>query len=376
MKVAVVIPKYGSVGGAEGFAFELVERLAARQEIDLHVFSNRCHPGAAPVTYHHVPILPFPRFMRQISFAWGARRLINHHNVDVIHSHDRIFRMDVCSMHGIPHRTWITETRKKRMTLFDRAMVWVEKKGLTSPPVPLILPVSHLVKRELLREYDILESRIQVIHPGVALERFSRLDQGACRREVRERHGLSADDVVALFVGMNFEIKRLSLTIKALGATVGRAQQGDRLKLLVVGQGNETRYRAEATHLGIGNRVIFAGVRENIEPYYLAGDFFVMPSVFDTFGMAVLEAMAAALPVIITEKVGARDLIKDGDEGFVLCADPSYRELSEKMACLLRQEKRLKMAKHARIVALEHGWETVTNRMFGLYRSEKVNHHH
>jgi len=368
MRVAVVIPKYGSVGGAEGFAFELVERLADRKGIEMHVFSNQCHPGKAPVTYHHVPILRFPRFLRQISFAWAANRLINPYHFDIIHTHDRIFRMDLYSMHGIPHQTWIEEARQKRMTLFDRAMVGVEKKGLSSASCPLVLPVSHLVKDELLRRYDIPPSQIKVVHPGVAGERFSRLERTACRREVRQRYGLSEDDVVGLFVGMNFEIKRLGLVMKALAMSVTQSDQASSFKLLVVGKGDEWRYRTQANRLGIGDRVIFAGVRESVEPYYLASDFFVMPSVFDTFGMAVLEAMAAGLPVIISQKVGAKDLVKDGKEGFILPADPSPRELSEKMRCLLKSTARLEMGDRARIRARQHDWERVSNQMEALYR--------
>lgn len=368
MKIAVIIPKYGSVGGAEGFAFELVERLAVRRGIEVHLFAHRCHPGPAPVTYHRVPVLPFPRFMRQISFAWWVNRFVQARHFDVIHSHDRIFHMHLYSMHGIPHQTWIREVRGKRRSLFDRSMAWVEKKGLSGPPWPRVLPVSTLVKHELLRQYNIPESQIEVIHPGVALERFSNVDRAACRREVRTRHGLQDADVVMLFVGMNFEIKRLGLTVKAMAHAVDQGDQGRRLKLLVVGRGEERIYQREARRLGMGDRLIFAGVRETVEPYYLASDFFVMPSVFDTFGMAVLEAMAAGLPVIITRKVGARDLVEDGETGFILPDPPSVEDLGEKMVCLSHAENRSKMGGRARKIARQHDWVSVADRMEEVYR--------
>ncbi|MFO7985884.1 MAG: glycosyltransferase family 4 protein [Desulfatiglandaceae bacterium] len=368
MKIAVVIPKYGLMGGAEGFAFELVERLAGRRGLKVHVFANRWRSGPAPVIYHRVPILPFPRFLRQISFAWFVHRFVRAQHFDVIHSHDRIFHMHVCTLHGIPHQTWIREVRQKRMSLFDRTVAWVERKGLTGPPGPLILPVSTLVKQELLRTYDIPESRIEVIHPGVAVERFDDAARTACRREVRTRHGLQETDVVMLFVGMNFEIKRLGLIIKAMAHAVDQGDQGKQLKLLVVGRGDEGPYRTEARRLRMADRLIFAGIRETVEPYYLASDFFVMPSVFDTFGMAVLEAMTAGLPVIITRKVGARDLVEDGQEGFVLPDPPSPRELGEKMRFLTRAENRLTMGTRARMTAGQHDWSKVADRVEGVYR--------
>ena len=214
MKIAVVIPKYGLVGGAEGFAYELTERLAGRSGFEIHVFANQWRAGNSPVRFHKVPICVFPRFMRPISFAYFAGRGIGRENFDLVHSHDRIFRMDLFSMHGIPHTTWIKEVRNKRLSLFDRSAGWVEGKGVKRAGTPLIMPVSNLVKAELLRLYEIPEQRIRVIHPGVSTARFSSLQRESCRREIRRRHSLGQDDVVILFVGMNFRIKRLGLVME------------------------------------------------------------------------------------------------------------------------------------------------------------------
>ncbi|MFW6099541.1 MAG: glycosyltransferase family 4 protein, partial [Thermodesulfobacteriota bacterium] len=93
-----------------------------------------------------------------------------------------------------------------------------------------------------------------------------------------------------------------------------------------------------------------------------------MPSVFDTFGMAVLEAMAAGLPVIITRKVGARDLVADGETGFILPDPPSVEGLGEKMVCLSDAENRSKMGARARKIARQHDWVSVADRMEEVYR--------
>jgi UDP-glucose:(heptosyl)LPS alpha-1,3-glucosyltransferase len=367
MKIAVVIPKYGLVGGAEGFAYELTERLAMRGRFEIHLFANQFRRGKAPVTFHKVPMLPFPRFMRQISFAHLANRRIRRSGFDLIHSHDRIFRMHLLTMHGIPHERWIREVRNKRLTLFDRAMAWVERRGLTSPHMRMVLPVSGLVEEELLKTYPIPASRMRVIHPGISAERFASLDRAGCRRQIRIRHGLSESDVVVLFVGMNFEIKRLGLVIEGLADLVQKEKAASGLRLLVAGKGNRDPYQALARRLGIEKRLIFAGVTREVETYYLASDIFVMPSVFDTFGMAVLEAMAAGLPVIITRKVGARDLLTDGVQGFILGETPKPAELAAKMALLLNPEHRMKMGEKARATALQHTWDRVADEMEEVY---------
>lgn len=368
MKIAVVIPKYGLVGGAESFAFELTERLAARSGFEIHVFANQWRRGNSPIMFHKLPILRFPRLLRQISFAYFANKRIRLKEYNLVHSHDRIFRMDLFTMHGIPHKTWIKEVRCKPLSLFDRSMAWVEKKGITGSQIPMILPVSSLVKDELLKLYDIPESKIRVIHPGVSKDRFSAIDQETCREEVRRNHGLSQNDIVVLFVGMNFEIKRLELVLKGVADLVSRESKDSKLKLLVLGRGNKERYLTMAHELGIANRVIFAGVSQAAEKYYLASDIFAMPSKFDTFGIAVLEAMMAGLPVIITRTVGARDLIDSGVHGFILAERPSASDISEKLAFLMKEKNRIKMGENGRLVALQYTWDKTVDKVTGLYR--------
>ena len=367
MKIAVVIPKYGLVGGAESFAYEVSERLAEREGTEIHVFAHQWRRGKSPITFHKLSMFSFPRFLKQISFAYSSNKKINYENYDIVHSHDRIFRMDLMTMHGIPHATWTEKARQKPFSLFDRSMTWVEKKGIMRSPMPMILPVSTLVKDELLKLYDLPEAKVRVIHPGVSTERFSTLNRESSRYEVRQRHGLSLHDLVILFVGMNFEIKRLELVLKGIADLVARGDRNFKLKLLVVGKGNRERYQTLARNLGIVNQVIFAGVTREVEKYYFASDVFAMPSQFDTFGLAVLEAMAAGLPVIITKRVGARDLIDSDIQGFVLPEEPSTADLSEKLAFLMEKETRMKMGENAREVALRHSWDKTADQVANLY---------
>jgi UDP-glucose:(heptosyl)LPS alpha-1,3-glucosyltransferase len=313
-------------------------------------------------------MLDFPRVARQVSFALFSKRKLESQHFDIVHSHDRIFQMDILTMHGIPHQAWVRKARRKRPGLFDRSMAWVEKKGLGGPSVPMVLPVSSLAKEELVQVYDIPGSKIRVINPGIAVDRFAWFDQAACRKEVRHRFGLSHDDVVLLFVGMNFEIKRLELVVKGLAHWARRGEADTKLKLLVVGKGKQEPYLAIAREAGIAQRVVFAGVTDEVEPFYLASDIFAMPSWFDTFGLAVLEAMAAGLPVIISDKVGAKDLIRTGIEGFVLSADSSPSDFSEKLSVLRAESTRTEMGRNAKRVALQQSWEKVSQEVAALYR--------
>ena len=365
IKVAVAIPKYGLVGGAEGFVFELTERLAENRAFEIHVLANRWRRQNPDIVFHKIHIFPFPRWIKPVSYAIFAGREIEQHGFDIVHSHERIFRTDLLTFHGIPHRAWVTKARRKTMSLFDRATAWVEKKGMGCETLHRILPVSGLVKEELVAAYPQVSSKVSVHHPGVSIRQFRKLDNESCRAEIRRRHGIKSSDVVILFVGMNFGIKRLSLLMRGIAGLSETAKS--RVTLLVAGKGDAARYRNLAATLGIDDRVVFAGVVRQMAPYYLAGDIFAMPSRFDTFGMAVLEAMAAGLPVIITRRVGARDLVMPGIHGLLLPAEPLDTEMTAALAMMMDDGNRRRMGENAKKAAREYSWEKVVDRMAILY---------
>ena len=119
------------------------------------------------------------------------------------------------------------------------------------------------------------------------------------------------------------------------------------------------KYSEIASAAGVGDSVVFAGAcSEGLERYYKASDCFAMLSSFDTFGMVVLEAMASSLPVIISSGVGAKDLVEEGVNGFVV-GDPSdAAAASERMLLLLDMEKRFEMGRRALKTASSHDWDS------------------
>jgi UDP-glucose:(heptosyl)LPS alpha-1,3-glucosyltransferase len=140
------------------------------------------------------------------------------------------------------------------------------------------------------------------------------------------------------------------------------------LKLLIVGKGKKESYFKMARELGIGEHVIFAGIANRVEDYYLASDVFAMPSVFDTFGIAVLEAMMAELPVIISNTVGAKDLIVNGHNGIVLPDNATSQDMAKALAFLMKKDTRIKMGKKAQTTALSRTWSKTAQEVGNIYR--------
>jgi UDP-glucose:(heptosyl)LPS alpha-1,3-glucosyltransferase len=371
-KIAVVIPKYGLIGGAENFATELTERIAQDRRFEVHVFANKWRKNSEHITFHHVPVIGFPKFLTTISFAYFAGCKISKMNFDLIHTHDRIFNADLFTMHGIPHRTWVREVRKKRMSLFDYATAWSEKKLVTNKSCRRFLAVSNLAKEKFLQEYQKVDpDKVRVIHPGVDIQRFQGLDRQLCRQEIRKYFGIDFTEIVILFVSMNFDIKGLDKLIMGL-AKFKLRHSSERFKLLVVGKGDDRKYSELAYNLGIKDQVAFSGVvqHEILDQIYPACDIFSMLSKFDTFGMSVLEAMAASLPVIISGNVGAKDLVKEGVNGFVIENTDNADEISSRIALMMDEEVRTRMGKEAFKTALHNTWKATVDKVLKVYEEE------
>ncbi len=138
----------------------------------------------------------------------------------------------------------------------------------------------------------------------------------AKRDQIRREMGLSDSRLVAIYVGRLVPEKGVGTLLEGICHLLPT----ERPHLLVVGDGPE---RAELEGLSVENRlpVTFLGFRENheIPPLLAAADFFVLPSHREPWGIVVSEAMAAGLPVVLSDRVGAAyDLAIDGENGFLV----------------------------------------------------------
>ena len=370
-RIAVVIPKYGLVGGAEGFAAALTERLAVDPALEIHVFANRrrTDKDTGSIRFHHVPVILFPRCLRTPGFAVLAQRAVTRTGVHIIHAHDRMFHPDLFTMHGIPHRFWVREVRKKRRpSLFDLATIRVEKEMVTGGDCRYFLAVSHLAREIFLREYPVDPDRVPVIHPGIDPGAVTERGGKTERRETSRRYGLPEAAPLIVFASMNFDIKGLAFLLAGLGRIKSLHPEQD-FHLLVVGGDDRQKYEEEARAARIGDRVTFTGAvsREELTRIYAAGDLYAMLSKFDTFGMVVLEAMAKGLPAVVSGNVGAKDLIREGENGFVVPRPDDVERVAETIFQALRPERRTAMRTAALATAQEHSWEKTAGRVAAIY---------
>lgn len=158
------------------------------------------------------------------------------------------------------------------------------------------------------------------------------------RADVRQKLGISPDRKVLLYVGRIAKEKNMGTLFEAAQAAIA---QDPRLMLLLVGDGPYREPCAElARRLGIGDRVRFVGFvpREEVDRYYAAADLFVFPSMTETQGLVVGEAMAYGLPAVVVQGGGAGAAVEDGVTGLLVRNDAS--EMATAIGDLLADDRR------------------------------------
>lgn len=125
-----------------------------------------------------------------------------------------------------------------------------------------------------------------------------------------------------------------------------------------------------AAESGIADGVTFVGAhRQGLQRFHAAADVFAMPASFETFSMATLEAIAAGLPVIISDRMGVRDFVRDGETGFVVHATEPVPDCTAAMSRLLDENTRRGMGEAARRTVQAHAWERVADAVEGVYEA-------
>jgi len=254
------------------------------------------------------------------------------------------------------------------MSLYDLATSWVEKKLVTQSNCKKFVAVSNLTRDIFLQEYNIDPQRVTVIHPGVDLNDYAPTDKKSIRACIRKEYGFRSEEPIIVFASMNFEIKGLDAIMLALARL--KAKQHS-FKLLAVGKGNVKKYTQMAREKKIADNVVFTGPlsKEKLIRLYLAGDMYIMLSKFDTFGMVVLEAMAAGLPVIISTNVGAKDIVQEGENGFIISDTSNADYIASKIALLLNENIRSSMSRKALDTAKQNTWAQVAAKYSEIYSS-------
>ncbi len=186
-----------------------------------------------------------------------------------------------------------------------RQLLEIEERLFSSQGAGQVIANSHLVRDEIIAHYGYPAERIGVVYNGLPLPPSATPQE---RARWREKLGVRPEAFVILFAGSGWERKGLAAAITAF-----RQANLPGATLLIAGRGERSR-------LPSASNLLFAGPVPGREMpgLYAAADLFILPTLYDPFSNASLEAFAAGLPVVTTRANGFAEIIRDGEEGSVV----------------------------------------------------------
>ncbi len=316
-----------ALGGMEGQLVLLVRELLALGW-RITVVARRCeveHPALDHVAVRG-PRAPFPLWYAWFALAAGIvlrrpslRGLPVHTTGALVPNRARVSTVHYCHAAaraaGVGERTSRATAAHRLSSRLSLALSLAGERWCYRPArTKRIAAVSTGVAREVAEHYPAAAASISVVTNVVDALRFRPRPEE--RDSVRGELDLDAAAPVAVFVGGDWDRKGVDLAIAALPEAPGWT-------LLVVGAGDEPRYRGLAQEAGVADRVRFAGVRRDVERVYAACDAFVLPTAYETFSLVTYEAAAAGVPIVATRVSGIEDLLRDGENGVEITRDPA-----------------------------------------------------
>jgi UDP-glucose:(heptosyl)LPS alpha-1,3-glucosyltransferase len=229
---------------------------------------------------------------------------------DILFSLERVWRCDVYRAGDGVHRAWLERRGelagplkhlRRLLNQKHSAALRLEESLFAKRGARRVIANSRMVKDEIVRWYGYPAEQIEVVYNGVPRQLFEVDEQE--RLKSRKALGLGAEDTVVLFVGSGWERKGLRFAIEAV-------QRNANLKLVVAGRGDARKLATP--------RVQFLGVVSDLPTLYGAADIFLLPTIYDPFSNACLEALAAGLPVITTKANGFSEIMESGRHGTVI----------------------------------------------------------
>lgn len=359
-KIALAIENFSRYGGgAESYAVELSETLV-REGWEVHFFGERWGGEPKAAVFHPIKIPRFlPSWIKILLFAFKHKRMVRSDHFDVVLGFGNTICMNVYQSHGGVH--WLSTFRKvfcehnlllrllKRLIIFlslkHHARNWIESAPFRTIPLPRIIAISDMIRRDYVRYYQVPEKNIDLIYNGIDPGKFNMDWPPDSRQAVRNRYGISKDEMVFVFV--SYDLKKKGIEPLVMAAARLKQNSVVPFRVLVVGGQPYSSLKKMVFRLGLSETIVFAGPSKVVQEIYAASDVFVLPTYYDACSLVVLEAMLCGLPAITTECNGIAGILSDGENSYVISHPPDCAELAARMQELFSEEKRTLMSQKA-----------------------------
>jgi len=382
-KVLHIIPSIGPLRGGPSIAVRTMAEGLASQGIAVDVVTTDDNgpqrlavPLGKPILHNGVNYWHFRRHIKFYTISWSLFKwlLLNLRKYDVVHIHG-LFSFAAtagalcAAYYDVPYvvrplgvlNAW--GIRNRRPFLKKLSLNLIERRIISRAAA-----VQFTSEQEKC-EAEIVGGCAQGVVIPIPVAAF-KVDRNSKDELIRLKYPELAGKTILLFLSRLDPIKGLNLLFDGL-AKIRLAQPN--VALLVAGTGEEsfvTRLRKQTERLGIQEHVIWTGFIEGHDKHdaLAVADMFILPSYSENFGMAVVEAMASGLPVVVSDRVGIHREIEEAEAGVVVRCDSD--SISRAVINLLENhEERTQKARNALLLAERFSSPAVCRALVGLYNN-------
>ncbi len=315
LSIVFVRRGYSPTGGAEAYLKRLARGVTELGHLVQLVSTNDWPDSDWPFgSITHL------RAKSPIDFASELERMRTEFRCDVLFSLERVWSCDVYRAGDGVHRAWLDRRRKFELPLKrfvrglnrkHRDLLRLEQSLFANRNTKRVIAASQMVKDEIVNFHQYPADKIDIVRNGVPLEKFQ--FDPELREKSREELNLKPDQTALLFAGSGWERKGLLFAIEAAALCSDL-----KMRLLVAGRGNARPYQRKRMGFWREEPVQFLGEVADMLRVYAAADIFILPTIYDPFSNACLEALACGLPVITTRSNGFSEIMENGVHGSIV----------------------------------------------------------
>jgi UDP-glucose:(heptosyl)LPS alpha-1,3-glucosyltransferase len=326
--LALVFPEASRRGGVERIVWDLADHFIAKKRVS---FVGRSAPDGMPngVAFIQVPTRRLARgAAKAIAFRRDATRALRRVSTCLTISHGVVAPPgDVLWVHSV-HRAWLgvrstipiagihVSARARYLMPRHALLLAMEREYFKRARPRAVVCTSQREVDDVANLYGVDASLTTVVPNWYDPRLFNYRRRATEGAEARARMAVTNDEIAVIFVANELHRKGFKQLITAFSRV-----DDDRLSLHVIGRAAPTAYRARIEELGLQRRIRYHGATQDVGAWLAGADLLVLPTQYEPFGLVIIEALAAGVPVITTRIAGAAEAVRHGETG-LLQQDP------------------------------------------------------
>ncbi|AJF08006.1 glycosyltransferase family 4 protein [Geoalkalibacter subterraneus] len=334
MRLAFALFKYFPYGGLQRDCIKIAQECVRRgHQVDIYCM-EWSGPQPAKLNVEVLPIEAWPNYRRYEKFSSLVREYAAEKDYDALVGFNRMPGLD---FYFGADPSFALKLKQKpfwyKYLPRSRSFLDAERGVFGRESKTRIFMLSDMEIPHIQQYYRTPSSRFFLLPPGVEKDRLAPSDYVKRRIAFRNKLDVKPDQKLLLMVGSGFRIKGLDRALEALARLPSPLRE--KSLLMILGRDNQKPFERQAEKLGLAHQVRFMGGRDDVADFLFSADLLVHPAYRESAGMILVEAIAARLPVLVTDTCGYSFHIKNSGAGRVHSSPFNLQKFSQNMSDML-----------------------------------------